>query len=164
MKCFLLKRFLQKNLLLGLPLLAFLSAFLLVSCSGSVYKQPVFASTSVLAVPPYKELGKVEQRACDRITFFWMSGQGVAPLYQKALEEAQEMGADGLVNFSVRSESYTGFWLWPFVFASECFVASGTAVRFVAQDGASDWDASPLLAPDTLKTPNKESLWDAPPM
>jgi hypothetical protein len=136
---------------------------LLSACSSSVYKQPVFASTHAQAMPPHKELGKLEKQGCSGIIFFVSWGLGAGPLYQDILEEAQGMGADGVVDFSVASESYSGFYLFPFFYAKECFVAKGTAVRFLAQDGASSWDDPSSLAPDTLETTNKESLWDAPP-
>jgi hypothetical protein len=143
---------------LGLVSLALLSA-----CSSSVYKQPVFASTHAAAMPPYKELGKLEKRGCAGVVFLVPWGKGAGPLYQDILEEAQGMGADGVVDFAAVLDSYSGVYLFPFLYARECYVASATAVRFVAQDGASSWDAPPSLAPDTLKTTNKESLWDAPP-
>jgi hypothetical protein len=127
--------------------------FLLASCSGSYYKQPMLLSTKAAAVPSgYKALGKVETKGCGG-WFFYIpySTLDFTKMKTVALEQATAMGGDAVIDFQIRNTSF----FFGLFMVSDCYVATGTAVKLKSE--SSSWDASPI---EETKEPETKSTWD----
>lgn len=133
-------------------ILLILASFLLASCSGSYYKQPMLLSTKSTAVPSgHKVLGNVETKGCGGWVFYIpYSSIDFIKMKAKALEQAIAMGGDAVVDFQIRNSSF----FFALFFSSDCYIATGKAVKFVS--GSSSWDASPT----ETKEQETKSEWD----
>jgi hypothetical protein len=126
---------------------------LLVSCSSSAKKQ-LLISTKVSAVSGYKVLEKVETAKKCNLWFFYVPlPANFEEMKRKALEEAESMGGDAIIDFQIRNVSHNI--IFP-IWSIDCYVATGTVVKFSSE--GSSWDASPL----ETKEQETKSTWDSP--
>lgn len=139
--------------------------WILLSCAQQTFHSGLTASTKVSSVEDYKILGKVEESACNRMVFFFYFSADYKRMYKKVFEDAQALGGDAMIDFQVRSKKF--FYLpYPFGYISDCWEATGTAVKLRSGSGfegaSSKWD----LPPDSVKSieskPTK-SKWDSAP-
>jgi hypothetical protein len=133
-------------------ILLIFACFLLASCSGSYYKQPLLLSTKAAAVPSnYKVLGSVETKGCNGMVIYYPYYADYIKMKRVALEQAAAMGGDAVIDFQIRNSSF----FFGLFFMSDCYVATGTAVKL--KSGGSSWDVSP-------NGEEKGSSWDSSPL